>query len=365
MRKLIVCAALFACASQGVPPGGPPDSQAPVLVFVRPDSGVKGVKNGSAVFQFDEVVTERPPGVTNLGDLFVVSPRQGVPVVTWHREAIQVKPRRGWLPNTTYTVTMLPGIADLRGNVKNTGASTFFSTGASLDTAAIAGSVYDLLSGSAASGAVIEARAGADTTVSWITRADSAGVFRLDHLPAKSFVVRAYLDKNRNFGADPDEPIDTITVSAPAGARDFFIVLRDSVAPRLISAVAVDSMTLDASFDKPSDSASATSAASYTVIGADSSVIPILSVKSAPRDSLKKRPPPNRVMPVAAVRIALSKPIPAKGQYKLRAVGVRGLLGQTLPSETPITRFVPADSTRRPGPVPTLPGGAVPIPIKK
>ncbi len=101
MRKLIACLALCGCASQGVPPGGPPDSQAPKLVAVTPDSGARGVKGGSAVFQFDEVVSERPPGVTTLGDLFFVSPRHGVPNVAWHREAIKLKPRRGWLPNTT------------------------------------------------------------------------------------------------------------------------------------------------------------------------------------------------------------------------------------------------------------------------
>jgi len=103
------------------------------------------------------VVTERPQGVTNLGDLFVVSPRQGAPNVSWHREEISVKPRKGWLPNTTYTVTMLPGIADLRGNVRNTGAATFFSTGPAIDNGAIVGSVYDLVTGATVAGALVEA----------------------------------------------------------------------------------------------------------------------------------------------------------------------------------------------------------------
>jgi hypothetical protein len=368
LRKLIAFFALCGCASQGVPPGGPPDTQAPKIVRITPDTGTTVVKGGSVVFRFDEVVSERPAGSTTLGDLFVVSPRQGVPNVTWHRDEVRVKPRRGWLPNTTYTVTQNPGIGDLRGNVKNTVASTFFSTGAAIDNASIGGSVYDLLTSSPAIGALIEARTGADTTISWVARADSLGAFRLAHLPVKSFSVRAYVDRNRNFGLDPDEPFDTATVSSgDSASADFFLVVRDSVAPRLTSAVETDSLSIAATFDRPSDSASALDPAAYTVIGTDSAKIPILSVKLPPRDTTRARIKSNRPMPVISVRITLASPLPEKKVFRLRATGIRGLLGQTLPTEIVITS--PAANTapgRRPVPPPpsNLPGGAVPIPIK-
>lgn len=365
MRKLIACAVLCGCASQGVPPGGPPDTQAPILISVTPDSGRSAVKVGEAVFRFDEVVSEHPAGATTIGDLFIISPRQGVPDVSWHREEIRVKPRRGWLPNTTYTLTLLPGISDLRGNVKNTGGSTFFSTGPVIDNAVIEGSVYDLVSGSGASGAIVEARTGADTSVSWVARADTAGSFRLAHLPRKSFNVRAYLDKNRNFGVDPGEPVDTATVVATDSATvDFFVVLRDSIAPRIVSANVKDSVTLNVSFDRASDSASATAAANYAVSGSDSSSIPVVAVTVPARDTIRKRPPTTRPMPVIAVTLSLGRPLSEKVRYRLRAIGVRGLLGQTLPSEIVIGRPAPGLPVKRPPPPPNLPGGAVPIPIK-
>lgn len=368
MRKLIACILLCGCASQGMPPGGPPDMAAPVLLLVSPDSGKTMVKTGAtSVFRFDEVVTERPAGATTLGDLFVVSPRQGVPTVSWHREEIHVKPRKGWLPNTTYTVTMLPGIADLRGNIRNKPVTTYFSTGTRVDSGAIAGAVYDLVTSSAAGGAVVEARAGTDTTIAWITRTDSAGVFRLAHLPKKPFLVRAYLDKNKNFGADADEPVDTTTVAAADSALpvNFFLMLRDSVSPRMVSASLSDSVTLAVMFDRPTDSASATTAANYTLTGSDSSVIPILSVRPPVRDSLHKRPPTTRPMPLYGVTLSLGRPLAPKVQYRLRAVGIRGMLGQTLPSELPVSAAGAQSPDRRP-PTPTnLPGGAVPIPIKR
>ena len=350
-----------------MPPGGPPDTEAPKLLSVTPDSGRTLVKGNAAVFRFDEVVSERPPAATTLGDLFVVSPRQGAPNVTWHRQSISVKPRKGWLPNTTYTVTMLPGLADLRGNVNNTGVTTYFSTGTTIARGSITGAVADLVSGTISAGAIVEARSGADTTISWMTRTDSTGAFRLAHLPSKTFSVRAYIDKNKNFAADPDEPVDTATVSVTDSASaDFFVAARDSVAPRILSAVINDSLSITASFDKPADSTSAVTLANYSIISADSSLVPIAAVRPAERDTALKRIRARRALPVTAVVLTLVRPLAEKGQYRLRAVGIRGLLGQTAPGDAALTRASPAQlNPKRPPPPPNLPGGAVPIPIKK
>ena len=363
MRKLIGCLALAGCASQGAPPGGPPDAEAPVLVAVTPDSGSVSVKRDAAVFRFDEVVSERPANATTLGDLFVISPRQGAPKVSWHRSEVAVKPRRGWLPNTTYTVTMLPGIADLRGNVRNTGASTFFSTGAAVDKSTISGRVYDLLTGSPVNGALVEARSGNDTTVSWLARADTGGAFSLSHLPPRAFSLRAYVDKNKNFGADPDEPADTASAALTESASlDFFVAVSDSAAPRLASAAATDSLTLSVAFDRPADSASAVNSANYILSASDSTTVAIRSVAAPARDTARKRPPAARKLPVGGVTITLAAPLSSKKVYRLRAAGVRGMLGQSAPSEMAITS--PA-TPARPLLPPNLPGGAVPMPIKR
>ncbi len=366
MRKLIACVLLCACASQGMPPGGPPDTEAPNLLSVTPDSSRTLVKGNAAVFEFDEVVSERPPAATTLGDLFVVSPRQGAPNVEWHRSSITVKPRKGWLPNTTYTVTMLPGLADLRGNVNNKGATTFFSTGPSIDRGMIRGSVADLVIGGATGDAVVQARASADTSISWLTRTDSAGSFELAHLPAKTFLVRAYVDKNKNFAADPDEPVDTATIAAGSATTIFFLAVRDSIAPRVISANIADSVTISVAFDRPADSTSAATASNYRIVGRDSSVVQITGVKPTERDTVFRRFRAKRTLPVSSVTLTIALPLSEKTEYRLQASGIRGLVGQTTPSEVAITR----GSSGQPGitrpPLPAnLPGGAVPIPIKR
>ena len=110
------------CASQGTPPGGAPDVAAPLLVRTTPDTSAVGVRAERVTFRFDEVVSERPSGAPSLGALFLISPTDGEPRVSWRRDAVTVAPRRGFRANTVYTVTLLPGLADLRGNVRTEGA---------------------------------------------------------------------------------------------------------------------------------------------------------------------------------------------------------------------------------------------------
>ncbi|HVD61031.1 MAG TPA: Ig-like domain-containing protein, partial [Gemmatimonadaceae bacterium] len=130
--SFLIAALTSACASPGIPPGGPVDTDAPKLLGISPDSGRTGVTPKEVRFRFDELVSERPPSVPTLNALFLISPRDGEARVDWHRSEISVRPRRGWRANTPYTVTMLPGLADLRGNVRNVGATIVFSTGATI-----------------------------------------------------------------------------------------------------------------------------------------------------------------------------------------------------------------------------------------
>src|SRR5258706_10732874 len=106
---------LFACATIQEPPGGPPDLTPPLLVSVQPDSGtvIQDLKK-AAVFQFNEVINERP-GVP-LAQLVIVSPRAEGLSVSWKRDAIEVKPKGGWRPGVPYQMTLMPGVTDLRNN---------------------------------------------------------------------------------------------------------------------------------------------------------------------------------------------------------------------------------------------------------
>ena len=144
MRRLIALVLVGGCASAGAPPGGPERKTPPEIVSISPDSGQINVKIKSAEFRFDEVVSDRPSSsATGLDQLFLVSPRNGTAVVSWHRTRINVRPRNGFRPNTAYRITMLPGLVDLRGNVRKDTRTILFSTGATFPAYSILGRVFD------------------------------------------------------------------------------------------------------------------------------------------------------------------------------------------------------------------------------
>ena len=363
-----------------MPPGGPPDVTAPQIVKITPDSGTVGVKPSEVVFSFDEVVSERPASATTLADLFVISPRDGIPKVSWHRDAITVKPPHGWRANTLYTVIMLRGLADIRGNVRNSGATTFFSTGPTIPHTSLSGRVFDWVAGAPAAGALVEAFVPADTLHPYVALADSTGLFALEHIPAAGYTVRSYVDRNKNSSIDPSEPWDSMSVSlVDSVRRDLFVFVHDTVPPRIRDVAAGDSLSLRVTFDKPIDPNQVLTARNFVIVGPppDSALVPIKSAGPPPVDSaapvvrppVRPQPaqpgrPPTRARtdttraarpvmprptPISTAVIVLQRPLAQKTAYHVRAIGIRGLLGHTGDSERVYTP---------PAPPPVVPAGA-------
>jgi hypothetical protein len=364
LRRLIAAAVFaLACASPGMPPGGPPDVAAPQIVAIIPDSGSIGVKPKEVLFRFDEVVAERPQSATTLADLFLISPRDGVPSVSWHRDAIAVKPAHGWRPNTPYTVIMMRGLADIRGNVRNTGVTTFFSTGTSIPRTRVTGQVFDWVSGAPAAGALIETFVPPDSLHPYVALVDSGGAFTLEHVPPARYTLRAYLDRNKNMSIDPSEPWDSTAVVLADSLRiELLLFVHDTAPPRLSSVAALDSQTLRLTFDKPVDPAQTLTAARFSVVGPDSVAVPIVAAGPEPADTslkivtpsplrggvnprvdttAKARPIMSRPIPISTVVVKLARPLTPKVVYRVRALGIRGLLGATGNSDRPFTAPTP------------------------
>ena len=371
-----------------MPPGGPPDIAAPQIVEITPDSGAVGVKPKEVVFRFDEVVAERPPSSTSLSDLFLISPRDGVPDASWHRDAISVRPTHGWRANTPYTVLMMRGLADIRGNVRNTGATTFFSTGTAIPHTRISGAVFDWVAGTPATGALVEALVPPDTTHPYVALVDSTGRFSIVHLPATRYTLRAYLDRNKNLSVDPSEPWDSTVVNLSDSARiDLLVFVHDTLPPRIRDVRAVDSTTLRVTFDRPLDPTQTLTTANFSVAGPDSVALPIQRAGPPPRDTtqpparpltptrspvtptrpsgigrgqapaqpIDTTPPPvmPKPSPISEIEIKMQRPLAQKTAYRIRAIGIRGLLGRAGDSERVYT--LPAPPPPAPAKAPTTP----------
>jgi hypothetical protein len=372
VRRLILLAVLIACAQQGFPPGGPPDKVPPKLLKTTPDSDARNVTDNEVNLQYDEVLNERPGGAASLDQLVLISPRDGAPRVGWHRSRLSVRGRKDFKKNTTYTVTVLPGISDLRGNADKAGFELVFSTGPEIASASVSGVVFDWAAGHPAPNALVEAVSHPDSTV-YIERADSVGRFTIAHLPAGSFTVFGWLDANNNHDRDPHEQFDSALVTLKDTARvELLSFIHDSIGPHVVTVDVRDSLLLHATFDKPVDPKQPFDTAHFTLRAADSTVVPIKSILSAreidkkradsaahadsirartdtafrrqyqaqhrlPTDSTARRALrlaaelatrlPSKPIPVTDLLIAITKPLTPGATYRLDAREIHNLMG--------------------------------------
>jgi hypothetical protein len=274
VRRLIALLAVCGCAQAGVPPGGPEDRRPPVLVRVTPADSATNVRGDGIAFEFDEVVSERPRGAPGLAELFLVSPSRGPSGVSWRRTRVEIRPRGGLRPNTTYTVRMLPGMVDLDGNPDSAGVTLVFSTGPTLATGRISGRVFDWVAARPVPRAVVQAILLPDS-LRYATEADSSGVFAITHLPEGQFLLRAIVDVNRNGVADGRELFDSVTITlADSIQRDMLAAVRDSLGSGIATAEVRDTLTLRVSLDRPLDTLFVPSPRHFSIRSADSSVVP-------------------------------------------------------------------------------------------
>jgi len=398
VRKLILLFALVACAQQGFPPGGPPDKDPPKLLKTSPDTNARNVTEKEVNLQYDEVLSERPGGASSLEALVLISPRDGAPRVGWHRTRISVRGHNDWKPNTTYTVDVLPGISDLRGNADKIGYRLVFSTGPSIAGASVSGVVFDWPAGHPAPNAIVEAISHPDSTV-YIDHADSVGRFLIAHIPPGSFTVFGWLDANNNRDRDPHELQDSISITLKDTAQvELLAFIHDSIGPHIVTVEVRDSLTLHATFDKPVDPGQPLDSAHIMLRAADSSLVPVKAITSAREidrqradsaaraDSIRARRDtafrrqyqaqhrapadsnaraavrraallatmkPSKPVPVTDIQITLLRPLTSGATYRVESKDVRNLMGVAASSIRSFTVPKPA-----PPPPPSKSGAA-------
>ena len=398
MRRGLIAASLFlaACASAGPPPGGAEDRQPPRLLRVTPDTNAVNFSAKQATFYFDETINDRGTDAQDVTNMFLVSPSDGTPRVGYHRSRIDVRPRHGFRPNTAYTITLLPGLSDLRSNTMKTGATIVFSTGPTIPTLRITGTAFDWVGEQPVPKALVEAVS--PDSVVYLAQSDSLGHFSVGPLNPGSYLVRVTIDQNQNHKADRGESFDTLRVNAPHPAPvELLAASRDTLAARIVTVSVIDSVTLRVAFDRLLDPAQQFPPANFHLAGADSVRIPITAVRTpfeeaererarqqavadsmrradslagrprptapppaaaAPADSIPK---PSRPPPFTTISLTVSRPLASNTPYRLRVTTIRALSGRATESERSFT--TPRPAAPRPPADTTAPRG-VPRPTR-
>ncbi|MCE9601053.1 MAG: Ig-like domain-containing protein [Gemmatimonadetes bacterium] len=339
LGSAVLVLGVSACASPGIPPGGPPDKEPPQLIRVTPDTNSVNVRARSIVFRFDEVVNERSTPLTSgsggnggggggsgsafasssnassLASLVSVSPGDGRERVTWRRDAIEIEPRNGFRPNTTYRVTILPGLGDLRSNILRVPVELVFSTGPQPTRSTISGLIFDWVGNKTAPGARIEVFSRADSLLRWSARADSTGRFTVRDLAPGTYALRGWLDANADRTIDPRELLDSTTITVDSTVTtELYAFAHDTIGPRIETLEPIDSTALRIKFDRGVDVAWSPDSSTLVIMRNDSSYVRIGVMIPASRfDSLataaraaadSAAPPADSAAPASAGRPA-------------------------------------------------------------
>jgi len=185
------------CAQIGNPTGGPKDTLAPVLVNTHPAIYTTNFSANTITMSFDEYI--------NLKDIqnnLLVSPYpKKNPTITFRNKTVTIKLRDTLKANTTYAINFGNALVDVHeGNIyKN--LTYVFSTGNTIDSLKIGGTVTLAETGKTDSSILVllYPRDAPDSAVQkfkpqYVTRLMPGGKFLFTNLPAKTFRIYALGD---------------------------------------------------------------------------------------------------------------------------------------------------------------------------
>ena len=191
---------LYSCASLTTPTGGPKDTIPPILIKSSPDSNQINFKGKTVELTFNELIK-----LNNPKEEIIISPSPGktIDYIAKGTKVI-ITPKDGWQDSTTYSIIFQEGIQDVTESNSPENLKLAFSTGNTIDSLSIKGSVKDLQKGLPLEKITV-ALMSSDTfdiftdVPSYFTKTDSAGDFTLSNIKSNQYKIYAFDDKNKNL----------------------------------------------------------------------------------------------------------------------------------------------------------------------
>jgi hypothetical protein len=241
---ILIIASLVGCAKRSAPPGGPEDKATPLLTSSTPANRAVSVPVDSTLrFVFDERLKEDAAA-------FASYPKIEYSKIVFSNRTISVKLSKPLRQNTTYTVLFTGKLGDLHGNFLTVPVSICFSTGETLDSLSVSGTVVDGEALEPVKNAFVAVMS--EGEILRATFADNTGSFIVGNLPFKKIDIYAsskIQSDSMLFRADKIGKLDGVSLPH-TGALTIAIFKNDSVAPSVLNYTLTDSFTALFKFDE-------------------------------------------------------------------------------------------------------------------
>jgi hypothetical protein len=195
-----ILALLYGCASQTTPTGGPQDKTPPDLVSSNPANNQKNFKGKTLQLTFNEDVRLKDPK-----EEILITPSPGKNILyTAKRNKITIEPEILWSDSTTFSISFRDGIQDITEGNPADNLRLAFSTGESIDSLMINGSVRNIFSQEIPEKITV-AIYQSDTfnifmhSPIYFTKINKKGQFSIQNLKAGDYYLYAFADKNKNL----------------------------------------------------------------------------------------------------------------------------------------------------------------------
>jgi hypothetical protein len=334
----LAIAALAACASEGFPPGGPEDTAPPVLVESDPaDRSVKAASDQAITLRFDEVLDDRL--VRDLERLIRVNPDEPDFERILDEDRVILRPTEPMLNGMTYSVTIMPGIADREANATVESRTILFSVGGETP---IALSIVraTVVRGAAPVPLAFYRLENQETDFDYTTVADSQGEATMEGVVYGPYVATAWEELVRPEGWQETEEAgarDTFTLGPENRSHEttYRISVRDTTPPAILRIETPHSNVVRMVFDDSMAGEAPPPPSAARLWEADAGV----SGRDVPVDSLSLEDVRGRLLALREVRsvdpttIEIVPVVPLeRGQvYRVEITGVLNRSGLTLP----------------------------------
>lgn len=221
---LTVIIGFYACASTGMPDGGPYDETPPKFIRATPEPNATNNKRKKVSIEFDEFIK-----LDKASEKVIVSPPQNeAPEVKVSGKRVLVEFFDSLKANTTYTIDFGDAIVDNNEDNPLGNFAYSFSTGESIDALEISGTVLNAADLEPVKGIQVGIHKNLNDTAfsklpfDRISRTDSRGHFNVKGIAPGTYRVYALMDGNQNYRFDSKTEaiafLDSLVVPSMEGA---------------------------------------------------------------------------------------------------------------------------------------------------